>query len=228
MQTKSTKRIDSNQSKPRTPFDIWVVEDNALFQNSIVTLINDQKDMRCDNVFSSCEEALGALGGSHIPDVILHDIGFDGMNGITSVGIIKSRHPSTQIIMFTVFEDSDSIFDALCAGATGYLTKSSTEAVIVQAIHDVMAGGSPMNPTIARKAIEVFTKMHTVQQEYNLSVREREILEQIVQGFSNRLIADRFHVSPHTIDAHLRNIYEKLHVHSRTEAATKALKERLV
>jgi DNA-binding NarL/FixJ family response regulator len=129
--------------------------------------------------------------------------------------------------MFTVFEDSDSIFDALCAGATGYLVKSSTEAVIIQAIRDVLAGGSPMNPTIARKAINVFTRMHTVTQEYGLSSREREILEQIVHGFGNKHIAEHFNVSHHTIDAHLRNIYEKLHVHSRTEAATKALKERL-
>jgi DNA-binding NarL/FixJ family response regulator len=207
---------------------VWVVEDNTLFQKSIVGLINDQPDMKCDWVYSSCEEAIKALEVDPIPDVILQDIGFEKMSGITCVGIIKKKSPSTQIIMFTVFDDSDNIFDALCAGATGYLVKSSTEAMIIQAIHDVLAGGSPMNPTIARKAIEMFTRMHNVPKEYGLSSREREILEQIIHGFGNKAIAERFHVSPHTIDAHLRNIYEKLHVHSRTEAATKALKERLV
>lgn len=207
---------------------VWVVEDNALFQKSIVTLINDQPDMRCDWVYSSCEEAVAAMKTALPPDVILHDIGFDGMDGITCVGLIKKKYPKTQIVMVTVFEDSDSIFDAICAGATGYLMKSSSEAIIIQAIHDVLAGGSPMNPTIARKAIEMFTRMHNVPKEYGLSAREREILEQIVHGYGNKQIAERFNVSRHTIDAHLRNIYEKMQVHSRTEAATKALKERLI
>lgn len=216
------------KAQNQKPIVAWVVEDNALFQKNIVSLLNDQKDIVCSGIFSSCEEAITALDKSPAPDVILHDIGFNRMDGITCVGIIKRRFPETQIIMLTVFEDSDSIFDALCAGATGYLVKTSTEAVIIQAIHDVLAGGSPMNPTIARKAIEVFRKMHNVSKEYGLTPREYEILEQIVNGFSNRQIADRFIVSHHTIDAHLRNIYGKLQVHSRTEAATKALKERLV
>jgi DNA-binding NarL/FixJ family response regulator len=207
---------------------VWIVEDNALFQKSITRLINDQSDMDCAGIFSSCEEAIAAIGTAPVPDVILHDIGFERMDGITSVGIIKQKLPATQIIMFTVYEDSDNIFYALCAGATGYLVKSSTEPVIIQAIHDVLAGGSPMNPTIARKAIDVFTRMHNVPKEYGLSARERMILEQIINGSGNKQIAELFNVSRHTIDAHLRNIYEKLHVHSRTEAATKALKERLV
>ncbi|MCK9407987.1 MAG: response regulator transcription factor [Bacteriovoracaceae bacterium] len=207
---------------------VWVVEDNVLFQKNIVELINDQSDMECEGIFASCEEAIASLGVVSKPDVILHDIGFERMNGITSVGIIKGKIPATQIIMFTVFEDSDSIFDALCAGATGYIVKSSSETMIIQSIHDVLAGGSPMNPTIARKAIDMFKRMHNVPKEYGLSSREREILEQIIHGFGNKHIAERFNVSHHTIDAHLRNIYEKLQVHSRTEAAIKALKERLV
>lgn len=217
--------MEVNEKKQIT---VWVIEDNALFQKSIVSLINDQPDMCCDWVYSSCEEAVAALKSAQCPDVILHDIGFPGMDGITCVGIIKQKYPTTQIVMFTVFEDSDNIFDAICAGATGYLVKSSTETTIIQGIHDVLAGGSPMNPTIARKAIELFSRMHKVPKEYGLSTREREILEQIVHGSGNKQIAEKFHVSHHTIDAHLRNIYEKLQVHSRTEAATKALKERLI
>ncbi|NUN69888.1 MAG: response regulator transcription factor [Bacteroidetes bacterium] len=207
---------------------VMLVEDNELFQKNITQLLNAQDGMRCDHVFASCEEAIGALDTIKPPDVVLHDIGFEGMSGITSVSIIKRRLPSTQIVMFTVYEDSDNIFDALCAGATGYLVKSSSEAMILQAIRDVLAGGSPMNPTIARKAIELFTRMHSVSKDYGLSEREREILEEIVEGYGNREIAEKLLISRHTIDAHLRKIYEKLHVHTRTEAATKALKERLV
>jgi DNA-binding NarL/FixJ family response regulator len=150
------------------------------------------------------------------------------MGGITSVGIIKKKSPSSQIIMVTVFDDDDNIFDAVCAGATGYLLKSSPESKIIEAIRDVYNGGSPMNSLIARKTIDMFSKMHSVSKEYGLTPREKEILEQIVQGYGNKYLAERFNVSPHTIDAHLRKVYEKLHVHTRTEAATKAIKERLV
>ncbi len=216
-------------AQPSTsPISVMLVEDNDLFQQNITQLINAQAGMRCDHIYSSCEDAVAALETIKPPDVILHDIGFEGMSGITSVSIIKRRLPATQIVMFTVFEDSDNIFDALCAGATGYLVKSSSEAVILQAVRDVIAGGSPMNPTIARKAIDVFTRMHSVSKDYGLSGREREILEEIVSGYGNREIAEKLLISHHTIDAHLRKIYEKLHVHTRTEAATKALKERLV
>lgn len=216
-------------TQTETPnINVMLVEDNDLFQQNITQLINAQPGMRCELVYATCEDAVSALDSIKPPQVILHDIGFEGMSGITSVGIIKRHFPETQIVMFTIFEDSDNIFDALCAGATGYLLKSSSEPVIIQAIHDVLAGGSPMNPTIARKAIDVFTKMHSVSKDYGLSGREREILEEIVEGYGNREIAEKLLISHHTIDAHLRKIYEKLHVHTRTEAATKALKERLV
>ncbi|MFA6456096.1 MAG: response regulator transcription factor [Bacteroidota bacterium] len=206
---------------------VWVVEDNVLYKDNIVSLMNEQSDINCDKYFLSCEEAISALETTPTPDVVLHDIGFEGMNGITCVGIMKRKNPSIQIIMVTVYDDDDSIFDALCAGATGYLLKSSPETMIIQSIRDVFSGGSPMNSTIARKTIEMFSKMHTVSREYGLTVREKEILEQIVQGYSNKIIADQFNISPHTIDAHLRKVYEKLHVHTRTAAAAKAIKERL-
>jgi DNA-binding NarL/FixJ family response regulator len=214
--------------KTQNKISVWIVEDNELFQKTLVALINDQKDMHCDQTFSSCEEAVETLQSARVPDVVLHDIGFTGMNGVTSVEMMKRKQPKVQIIMVTVYDDGEHIFDALRAGATGYLLKSSSEQIIVNSIRDVIAGGSPMNSSIARKVVEYFSKTSKSEQEYCLSSREKEILELIIHGFSNNMIAEKIHISIHTVDAHLRNIYEKLQVHSRTEAASKALKEHLL
>jgi DNA-binding NarL/FixJ family response regulator len=163
-----------------------------------------------------------------VPDVVLHDIGFPGINGITCVDVIKKNFEDIQIIMLTSYDDGENIFDALCAGATGYLLKTSSEAQIINGIRDVMAGGSPMNSSIARKVVDVFSRPKKVSQEYNLTDRERNILHFIIRGRSNHMIAAELMLSAHTIDSHLRKIYEKLHVHSRTEAAAKAVKERII
>lgn len=207
---------------------VWIVEDNELFQKNLSTLIDDQDDMKCDRIFSSCEEVLSEIKHSSPPDVVLQDIGFVGMNGIACVEVIKRKYPQTQIIILTIYDDGDHIFDALRAGATGYLLKSSSEEIIISSIHDVLAGGSPMNSSVARKVAEYFSHSRKTGQEYKLSSREKEILEFIIQGYSNNMIADKLHLSGHTIDAHLRKVYVKLHVHSRTEATTKALKEKLI
>ncbi|MEI7906915.1 MAG: response regulator transcription factor [Bacteroidota bacterium] len=214
--------------KTKKSISAWVVEDNALFQKTLMSLINDQKDMKCDRVFSTCEEAVETVQSAAAPDVILHDIGFSGMNGISSVEMIKGLRPKVQIIMVTVFDDDEHIFDALRAGATGYLLKSSTEKIIVDSIRDVIAGGSPMNSSIARKVVEYFSQNPKDSLEYSLSPREKEILELVIRGFSNNMISEKMLVSVHTVDAHLRKIYEKLQVHSRAEAASKALKEKLI
>lgn len=216
------------KNQPMEKIAVWIVEDNLLYNKTIVNIINDQPDIECTGNYRSCEEALLALESKPLPDVVLHDIGFEGMNGIVSVELMKRQHPEIQIIMLTVFDDSEHVFKSLCAGATGYILKSSDEINIATAIYDILAGGSPMNSSIARKVIEVFSRIHRVTKEFNLSHRELEILHHIIEGSSNRYIADKLHISPHTVDAHLRSIYEKLHVHSRTQAATKALKERIV
>lgn len=207
---------------------VWVVEDNDLFRKNIAALIEEQHDMVCSGIYDSCETAVKCIRNMDVPDVILHDIGFSGMNGIKCVETMKNEFPSVQIIMVTVYNDGEHIFDALCAGATGYLLKSSTETMIIDAVHDVMAGGSPMNSSIARKVVEVFAKSKKGSEEYGLTDRERAILEFIIQGYSNGAIGKKIHLSVHTIDSHLRKIYEKLHVHTRTEAAAKAVKERLI
>jgi len=214
--------------KQKNTISIWIVEDNELYQLSLLTLIKEQTDMVCEQFFLRCEDALEALRLGSPPDVILHDIGFEGMSGITSVKMIKKDHPNIQIIMVTVYDDGEHVFEALCAGATGYLVKTSPEENIINGIRDVVAGGSPMNSSIARMVIETFSKHRQPVYDYSLSPREKDILELIVHGYSNNVIAEQLHLSAHTIDTHLRKIYEKLHVHTRTEAATKVIKEQLL
>lgn len=206
---------------------VWIIEDNDLYQKTIAKLINDQVDMQCERMYSSCEEALATLKLAPPPDVILHDIGFIGMDGIESVGTIKRDHPGIQIIIITIYDDAEHIFDALSAGAIGYLLKTSREEKIIHSIRDAMDGGSPMNSSIARKVTEFFSKQQKSNNDYKLSDREKEILELVVAGLGNIIIAEKLHLSTHTVDAHLRNIYEKLHVHSRTEAAVKVFREKL-
>lgn len=214
--------------EPKSIIRIWIVEDNNLYQKNLVSLIKEQNDMVCERIFSACESALDALRFAPSPDVILHDIGFDGMSGIASVKTMKKEHPEIQIIMVTVYDDGEHVFDALSAGATGYLTKTSSGEIIINSIREVLNGGSPMNSSIARMVIETFSKNKQPLHDYSLSLREKEILELIVHGHSNNVIAETLHLSSHTIDTHLRKIYEKLHVHTRTEAATKVLTERLL
>jgi len=214
--------------KQEHTISIWIIEDNELYQKSLLALIKDQNDMICERIFSRCEDALDTLRFAPLPDVILHDIGFDGMSGITSVKTIKKDHPTIQIIMVTIFDDGEHVFEALCAGATGYLVKTSPEENIINGIRDVVGGGSPMNSSIARMVIDTFSKNRKPVHDYCLSPREKDILELIVHGYSNNVIAEQLHLSAHTIDAHLRKIYEKLHVHTRTEAAAKVIKEQLL
>ncbi len=205
--------------------DVWIVEDNSLFRKNIAALINGEKGMTCTGEFSSCEEVLHQLETERSPDIFLLDIGLPGMNGITGVKKIKAIDPLAQIVMITVFDDDDHIFDAICAGAMGYILKTTTEKTILQSIRDVVNGGSPMNASIARKVLKVFTTFRMPKEEFNLSPREKEILDFIIQSNTNQQIAEKLFISKHTVNTHLRNIYEKLQVHSRAELVSKVLRQ---
>ena len=212
----------SSRNKP-SPIDVWIVEDNSLYRKSFTRLINGTKGMICSNEFSHAEPALRKIATGDAPDVCLLDIGLPGMNGIECVSKIKSHHVKTQIIMITVFDDNDHIFDALCAGASGYLLKASTKETIINAITDVMEGGSPMNPSIARKVVTAFTHLRNPTQELILTPREKEILTLMSKGLTNKEISQTLTLSHHTIDTHVRNIYEKLQVHTRLGAISKMM-----
>jgi DNA-binding NarL/FixJ family response regulator len=207
---------------------LWVIEDNVVFARNLAELINQTEGLQCGGIFNSCEEALHDLEEESPPDVILMDIGLPGMNGIEGVKRVKMLAPAVQVIMLTVFEDNDNIFHAITAGASGYLHKSATLDEIINALKAILVGGVPMNPHIARKMLEIFKHLSAATSDYGITTREKEVLQLLVDGLSKKQIADKLFVSFHTIDTHLRNIYAKLQVNSRSGAIAKVLKEHLL
>ncbi|MBE7494669.1 MAG: response regulator transcription factor [Verrucomicrobiaceae bacterium] len=207
---------------------IWIIEDHAAFRRTLVRVLNSEPDLKCARDFDSCEKALAALTRDDAPDLILLDVGLPGMSGIDGIRLIKERSPKTLVVILTVFEDDDKVFQAICAGAAGYLLKTSGAADIAQSVRDALDGGSPMNPRIARRVLEMFSKLAPKQGDDGLSEREKEILQIMTTGLIKKEIADRLALSVHTVDTYLRRIYEKLEVNTRTGAVAKALKEGLV
>jgi DNA-binding NarL/FixJ family response regulator len=205
-----------------------VIEDNDTYRTTIGELVDNTDGMRCAHAFQSCEKALKALEDDFAPEVILMDIGLPGMSGIEGLGRIKALSPSTQLIMLTVFDDEKQIFDAICAGASGYLLKNAQPHEIIGAVRQVLGGGAPMDGRIARKVLDMFSRLSVPMGEYGLTGREKEILHLLVDGLTAKGIAERLFLSFRTIDTHVKNIYTKLHVHSRSGAVAKAFKERLL
>ncbi|HSW56358.1 MAG TPA: response regulator transcription factor, partial [Ignavibacteriaceae bacterium] len=163
-----------------------------------------------------------------VPDIILLDIGLPGMNGIELIPELRKLSPSSKIIIITVHDDDENVFNAICEGASGYLLKDLSSDKIVASINEVMNGGAPMNSHIAKKVLNMFRDQNVKSNGYSLSEREKEILSLLVEGLSKKQIAEKIFLSHHTVDSHLRNIYAKLEVHSRSSAISKAIKEKLV
>ncbi|RMG66768.1 MAG: DNA-binding response regulator [Calditrichaeota bacterium] len=208
--------------------DIWVVEDNHELRHTLEEVIDSEPDLICSMSFRRCEDLITALQKESPPQIILMDIGLPGMSGIEGLHHIRSLSPATQVIMLTIYEDDDKVFESLCAGAIGYLVKGQTTLKIVESIRVVLDGGAPMNARIARKVLTMFSRFVSPQADYALTRREQEILELLVQGYSQKQMAAQLNLSPLTVATHMKNIYAKLHVHSRTEAVVKALRERLI
>ena len=208
--------------------DVWVVEDNEEYRSVLVEVINSAPDIKCSQSFVRCEQAIAALEVESPPQVMLMDIILPGMSGIAGIQPIKSLSPSTVIIMLTVCEDNGMIFRSLCVGASGYLLKKSPGVKIVESIREAHAGGAPMTAQIARKVLDAFTLTATPHDDYALTWREKDILQLVVDGLSPKMIAGKLTLSLHTVTTHMRNIYAKLHVHSRSEAVVKALREHLL
>ncbi|MDZ7264187.1 MAG: response regulator transcription factor [candidate division KSB1 bacterium] len=206
---------------------VVIIEDNDLFRNGLLQLISGTPGYACIGAFGDCETALPEIEELQ-PDVILMDIGLPGMSGIEGVKAIKAKSPEIDILMLTIYEDDNKVFESLYAGASGYLLKKTSPAGILEAISEIHAGGAPMSPRIARKVLDVFHGEIPSEQTSQLSNREQEILQLLVEGLSYKAIGSRLFISPHTVRTHLKNIYEKLHVHSKSEAAVKAVKRRLI
>jgi DNA-binding NarL/FixJ family response regulator len=220
------------QTPLETPPDprktIWLVEDNAPFRKNIAELITGSGLMECERVFGSCEEAVTALRSELPPEVLLMDINLPGLSGLEGTRAVKSIAPTVKVVVLTVFDDNEKIFQALCAGADGYLLKSIMPEDLLAALGEILAGGAPMNSHIARKVLDLFTRHVIPTADYQLTPREKDILRHLIEGSPKKQIAADLFLSFHTIDTHLRNIYAKLQVHSRSEAVAKALRERLL
>jgi len=208
--------------------EVWVVEDDQRFRNGLQELISTTPGMRCEDVFERCEEALQALKDKGPPQIMLVDIGLPGMSGIEGIRQMKRLSPATEFVVLTVHEERENVFDAICAGATGYLVKNLPPETIIEKIKEAAGGGAPMDPVIARRVLELLSGGSGHRDAYGLTDREQEVLNMLVQGMTRLEIAERLFVSSYTVNTHSRNIYEKLHVHTRGGAVAKALKERLI
>lgn len=224
---KTQERIHSDVL-PETITTIWLVEDNNAFRSVVKRVLDDVADFCCSQNFASSETLLEALQRFTAPDVILLDVALPGMSGLDAISKIKTLAPDTHIVMLTVFDDQKKIYQAVGAGASGYLLKTSSEEEIAAAIRHVVQGGVPMHQKVARSVWEMFAEMAVPRQDRGITSREREILQAIVEGSANKEIAGKLAISIHTVDAHLRHIYKKLGVNSRSAAASRALKERLL
>jgi len=207
---------------------LWLVEDNDRFRKNINDLINESPGLRCDLAVPSCEQALEHLASDASPDIILMDIGLPGMTGIEGIRRIAAVAPSVRVVILTVFDDNEKIFQAICAGASGYLLKSESPDGIIRSLGEILVGGAPMNAQIARKVIDMFADMAAPKGAYAITAAEQKVLSLLVEGNPKKQIAYDLGISFHTVDTHLRNIYNKLQVHSRSEAVAKALRERLL
>jgi DNA-binding NarL/FixJ family response regulator len=206
--------------------NIGIVEDNSGVRENWVKLLNTEPGFKCIGAHGSGEAALTAFQATR-PDVVLMDINLPGMSGIECTARLKEMMPKTQVLIVTVYADNDYVFEALKVGASGYLLKCSAPAELARAIREVVGGGAPMSGQIARRVIDVFRAPARTpgpaMDAAALTPREQETLELVARGYSNKEIASRLGASVETIRVHIRHIYEKLHVHSRTEAAAKYL-----
>ena len=207
-------------STTKMPIRVSIVEDDATLRSTMADVLRCAEDCAFVGAYGSAEEALRDIP-QHPPQVLLMDIDLPGMNGVECVRQMADVAPQTQILMLTVFKDANSIFNALSAGAVGYLVKPVRAAQLVEAIHDVYGGGAPMTSSIARKVVQTF---QCTEADGTLSPRERHILDMLAQGFMYKEIADKLGASYATVRTHIERIYDKLHVHSRSQAVAKSIK----
>jgi DNA-binding NarL/FixJ family response regulator len=218
----------TSQTPPPSVIKVVVVEDHRELRDYISFMINSAEGFRCIGSYRTMEEALQKIPGD-IPDVVLSDIGLPGMSGIEGVKILKERYPQMLMLMITVYDDDDRIFDALCAGASGYLLKKTAPSKLLDSLKEAVGGGAPMSPEVARRVISLFRDVRPPERaDYDLTPHETRLLKLLVEGHNYKTAAAKLGVTTATISFHLQHIYEKLQVHSKSEAVAKALKNRLV
>jgi DNA-binding NarL/FixJ family response regulator len=207
---------------------VAIVEDDRLIREGLCTLINGAKGYGCTGAYRSMEEAL-ARPWSEVPLVALVDIGLPGMSGIQGLPILREKYPDVALLMLTIYDDDERIFDALCAGACGYLLKKTPPEKLLESLAEVLAGGAPMSPEVARRVLRLFREiLPPAAAEARLTPHELRLLKLLVEGHNYQSAAAELGVSFSTINFHMQNIYGKLQVHSKSEAVAKALRQRLV
>jgi DNA-binding NarL/FixJ family response regulator len=208
---------------------VAIVEDDVDARQILQQLVGGTPGFTCLGAFESCEDALSSFVADQ-PNVTLMDINLPGMSGIEGVRIMRGRYPDINVIMLTIYDDDDNIFRSICAGAVGYLLKRTPKEALQNAIREAYAGGAPMNAGIARRVLELFKQTTSPVSSNNslLTPREMDILNALVDGGSYKMIAEREFISIETVRNHIKSIYTKLHVHSKSEAVVKALRDRLV
>ncbi len=204
--------------------EVALIEDDDEIRAGIQRYLNSQSTLRCALAADSIESFLFQMNSIRHPDVLLMDIGLPGMSGISGMKLIKEKSPEIEIIMLTVYNDPHKIFDSLCAGASGYLLKNTPLEEIKEAIEELVRGGAPMSPQIARKVTEYFRPKKSAKVETILTTREQEIVIGLVDGLSYKMIADRLNISIETVRFHVKHVYDKLHVHSKAEVITRSLR----
>ena len=214
--------------RTETTIRVAIVEDRREIREGLSTIINGTPGFRCTGSYRSMEDALEHIAGD-VPDVVLNDIGLPGMSGIDGIRILKERHPGLLVLMLTIYDDDERIFNALCAGASGYLLKNTQPARLLEALREAVAGGAPMSPGVARRVIALFREFRPPDStKCELTPHEVRLLRLFVEGHNYKTAAAELGVTVRTISFHLRSIYEKLQVHSKSEAVAQALRRRLV
>jgi len=208
---------------------VIIYEDNQVFRESLIRLLASNPSFEVVGEFQNCSNVEAEVRELQ-PDVALMDIQMPGVNGLKGLEIIRQFSKDIKVIMLTVFEDNQHIFEAICKGANGYLLKHSTPVQIFNAIDEVLKGGAPLTPSIASRVLLLLSdkKVATTDNNYKLTAREKEILESLVEGNSYKMIASFFNISIETVKTHIKKVYEKLQVNSQTEAVSKAMKEKIV
>jgi DNA-binding NarL/FixJ family response regulator len=228
MLSKTMPSISENNLPAKAPIKVAIIEDLREVREGLAMLINGTSGFLCVGRFRSMEDAIANLSRDQ-PDVVLTDIGLPGMDGIAGIKILRERFPQMPFIALTVYDDDERIFDALCAGACGYLLKNTQPARLLESLREVRAGGAPMSPEVARRVITLFQDFTPPKNAaYRLTPQEKELLKMLVEGHSYKTAAYHLDISIHTVSFHLRNVYEKLCVHSKSEAVAKALREQIV
>lgn len=223
-------RPDSGAARPGPRLNVAIIEDQRDVREGLATLIQGTPGFRCTRSYRTMEEALRVLAGaSDLPDVILTDIGLPGMSGIEGIAALRKQFADLPILALTVYDSDDKVFNALCAGASGYLLKNTPPARLLESLLEVAAGGAPMSPEVARRVVRLFREFRPAKEAtYHLTPQENQLLKLLADGHHKKTAAHEMGISVNTVSFHLKHIYGKLQVHSKTEAVAKALRERLV